>query len=60
MIRIPLPQAEAESLEQIHRTTPEAKLRLRVQIVLTAHRGRPHPKVAADTGTSASSTARIG
>jgi transposase len=58
MIRIQLPDAEAESLEQVLRTTPEAKLRHRVQIVLMAHRGRPHPEIAADTGTSQRSVQR--
>ena len=58
MIRIQLPESEAESLEQVPRTTPEAKLRHRVQIVLMAHRGRPHPEIAADTGTSQRSVQR--
>ena len=58
MIRIQLPESEAESLEQVLRTTPEAKLRHRVQIVLMAHRGRPHPEIAADTGTSQRSVQR--
>src|SRR5262245_58828563 len=52
MIRIHLPAAEVESLEQALRTTGDAKLRHRVQIVLMAHRGRPHPEIATDTGTS--------
>ena len=52
MIRISLPDAEVERLEQVLRTTDDAKLRHRAQIVLMAHRGRPHPDIAADTGTS--------
>jgi transposase len=58
MIRTQLPEAEAQSLEQVLRATPEAKLRHRVQIVLMAHRGRPHPEIAADTGTSQRSVQR--
>ena len=55
MIRIQLPTKEIEHLESILRTTPEPKLRTRVQIVLMAHRGRPHGQIACDTGTSRSS-----
>jgi transposase len=58
MIRIQLPVAEAESLEQVLRNTDDAKLRHRAQIVLMAHRGRPHPAIAADTGTSQRSVQR--
>src|SRR3954466_8747483 len=58
MIRIQLPEDEAESLEQVLRTTPDAKLRHRVQIVLMAHRGRRHPEIAADAGTSQRSVQR--
>lgn len=58
MIRIQLPDAEAESLEQVLRNTDDAKLRHRVQIVLMAHRSRPHPEIAADTGTSQRSVQR--
>jgi transposase len=58
MIRIQLPEDEAESLEQVLRTTPDAKLRHRVQIVLMAHRGRRHPEIATDTGTSQRSVQR--
>jgi len=50
MIRIQSPDAEAESLEQVLRTTPEAKLRHRVQIVLMAHRGRARQDIATDLG----------
>jgi transposase len=58
MIRIRLPDDEAASLEQVLRTAVDAKLRHRVQIVLMAHRGRPHPQIAADTGTSQRSVQR--
>jgi transposase len=50
MIRIQLPQAEAESLEELFRSTQDRKLRDRLQIVLMAHRGRPHQDIAADLG----------
>src|SRR5262249_37625876 len=40
MIRITLPDAGTQRLEDIFRTTADAKLRHRVQIVLMAHRGR--------------------
>jgi hypothetical protein len=58
MIRIQLPDAEVEALEQVLRTTADAKLRHRVQILLMAHRGRPHPAIAADTGTTPRSVQR--
>ena len=58
MIRIQLPATEVESLEQVLRTTADAKLRHRVRIVLMAHRGRPHPEIAADTGISRRSVQR--
>jgi transposase len=50
MIRIQLPPVEAERLDVLFRTTPDAKLRLRLQIVLMAHRGRPHKDIATDLG----------
>jgi transposase len=52
MIRVSLPDSEVESLERVLRTTADATLRHRVQIVLMAHRGRRHPEIAADTGTT--------
>jgi transposase len=58
MIRIRLPDDEVEALEQVLRTTTDAKLRHRVQIVLMAHRGRRHPEIAADTGTTPRSVQR--
>jgi len=50
MIRIQLPQAEADRLEELFRSTPDRKLRDRLQIVLMAHRGRPRQDIAADLG----------
>jgi transposase len=58
MIRITLPDAEVGRLEDLLRTTDDAKLRHRVQIVLMAHRGRRHPDIAADTATSPRSVQR--
>ena len=58
MIRITLPDAEVGQLEEVLRTTADAKLRHPVQIVLMAHRGRRHPAIAADTGTSPRSVQR--
>ena len=58
MIRILLPDAALQSLERALRSTDDAKLRHRVRIVLMAHRGRPHPAIAADTGTSQRSVQR--
>lgn len=48
MIRIRLPEAEAEELEAEFRSTPDRKLRDRLQIVLLAHKGRKHQDIAAD------------
>src|SRR5215203_2635927 len=50
MIRIQLPQAEADRLEELFRSTADRKLRDRLQIVLMAHRGRPRKDIAADLG----------
>src|SRR3982750_4199597 len=58
MIRIHLPHAEVEGLEQVLRTDDDPRLRTRVQIVLMAHRGRPHGQIACDTATSRSSVRR--
>jgi transposase len=58
VIRISLPAAEVSQLEDLFQTTPDAKLRHRVQIVLMAHRGRKHPDIATDTGTSQRSVQR--
>lgn len=58
MIRISLPDDEIARLDEVFRTTPDATLRHRVQIVLMAHRGRRHADIAADSGTSARSVQR--
>jgi transposase len=58
MIRIHLSDPEVQRLEQVFRTTPDAILRHRVHIVLMAHRGRHHPTIAQDTGTSQRSVQR--
>ena len=48
MIRIQLPPAEVEQLEQAFRSTQDRQLRDRLQIVLLAHRGRKRQDIAAD------------
>jgi transposase len=58
MIRISLPDDEVQRLDHLLRTTDDLKLRHRVQIVLMAHRGRPHPEIAHDTATSPRSVQR--
>jgi transposase len=50
VIRIQLPEAEAQALEQAFRQAADRKLRDRLQIVRMAHRGRPHQDIAADLG----------
>jgi transposase len=50
MIRIQMSADEVARLEQVFRSTPDLKLRLRTQIVLMAHRGRPHKDIAVDLG----------
>lgn len=58
MSRVDLPTAAVTRLDEVFRTTTEVKLRHRVQIVLMAHRGRPHGDIAADLGCSRSSVQR--
>lgn len=58
MIRISLPDGDLQRLEAVLREAADAKLRHRVQIILMAHRGRRHPDIAADTGTSPRSVQR--
>jgi transposase len=58
VIRVALPEVEVVGLEELLRTTDDAKLRHRAQIVLMAHRGRRHPDIAADVGTSQRSVTR--
>src|ERR1700709_306124 len=48
MIRIRLPEAEAQELEARFRSTEDRKLRDRLQIILLAHKGRKHQDIAAD------------
>jgi transposase len=50
LIRIQLPPPEAAALQQSFRQTADRRLRDRLQIVLLAHRGRPHQDIAADLG----------
>ena len=50
MIRIQLPPTEADRLDALVRSTDDRTLRVRLQIVLMAHRGRPRQDVAADLG----------
>ena len=50
MIRIQLPPAEAQRLDDLFRATHDRKLRDRLQIVRMAHRGRPRQDSAADLG----------
>jgi transposase len=58
VIRISLPDDDLRRLDDIFRDTADPKFRHRVQIVLMAHRGRRHPDIAADTGTSHRSVTR--
>jgi transposase len=48
MIRIRLPEAEAQMLEAQFRSTQDRKLRDRIQIALLAHEGRKRQDIAAD------------
>jgi len=50
MIRISLPATERDRLDHHFRSTPDRKLRDRLQVVRLAHRGRPHHAIAADLG----------
>ena len=52
MIRIRLSAPQRRSLERAFRATTDRKLRDRAQIVLLAHRGRPHKDIAADLGVN--------
>jgi transposase len=58
VIRIQLPQAEADRLEELFRSTDDRKLRDRLQIVLMAHRGRPRQEIAQDLGAHRRSVTR--
>jgi hypothetical protein len=46
VIRIHLPEAEAARLEQAFRQATDRKPGDRLQIILMAHRGRPHREIA--------------
>jgi transposase len=48
VIRIQLAEAEVRELEQAFRQATDRDLRDRLQILLMAHRGRPHRDIAAD------------
>jgi transposase len=48
MIRIRLPEDEAQRLEELFRCTQDRKLRDRLQIVLLAHKGRKRQDIALD------------
>jgi transposase len=50
MIRIQLPPAEAQRLDERFRSTSDRRLRDRLQIVLMAHRGRLRHDIATDLG----------
>jgi transposase len=58
MIRIRLPEAEAQKLEAAFRATEDRKLRDRLQIVLLAHKGRQHQDIAADLSINRRSVQR--
>ena len=58
MIRISLPDSDVQALERVLRDSDDARFRHRAQIVLMAHRGRKHPDIAADTGTTPRSVQR--
>jgi transposase len=47
LIRVRLSAPQLTSLERAFQTTPDRKLRDRAQVVLLAHRGRPHHVIAA-------------
>ena len=50
MIRVQLPAAEADRLDALFRSTDDLTFRVRLQIVLMAHRGRARQDIAADLG----------
>jgi transposase len=52
MIRVNLPDDDLRRLEGAFREATDRRLRDRIQIVLMAHRGRPHNQIAADLGIS--------
>lgn len=52
MIRVRLSDTDVRWLEDTFRGSGDRPLRDRVQIVLMAHRGRPHQDIAADLGVT--------
>jgi transposase len=52
MIRVQLPAADAERLDQEFRRAEDRRYRDRLQIVLMAHRGRRYQDIAADLGVN--------
>jgi transposase len=58
VIRIQLPEPEAQRLEQLFRSTEDRRLRDRLQIVLMAHRQRPRQDIATDLGIHRRSVSR--
>ena len=58
MIRIQLPVAEADRLEQAFRHETDPEYRDRLQIVRLANRGRPHQDIAHDLATTPRSVQR--
>jgi transposase len=58
LIRIHVPADELSRLQHAFRTTQDRRLRDRAQIILLAHRGRPHQVIAADLAISPRSIQR--
>jgi transposase len=58
MIRIQLSPEEVDVLEHVFHTAADRKLRDRVQLILMAHRGRPHRSIAQDLGLTPRSVQR--
>jgi transposase len=50
LIRVQLPATEAARLDTLFRSTDDLTFRVRLQIVLMAHRGRARQDIAADLG----------
>lgn len=50
MIRVQLPASEADRLDALFRSTDDLTFRVRLQIVLMAHRGRARQDIATDLG----------
>jgi transposase len=52
MMKVTLSQQERRQLEDVFKTTCDARLRTRCQAVLMAHRGRRHRHIAEDLGVT--------